>query len=431
MQGGAPHVRAAWRTAGIAPALGTMILVACVGAQAPARVAATTVTRGATTSVGAPRVVSLRADLLADARSRVRAGDPALAPAYAKLLRDAKKAMAAPLVSVTDKHTLLPPSGDKHDYYSLSPYWWPDPSKPDGLPYIRRDGETNPESKADLDQPRVAALGSAVETLSLAWYFSGDEAYARRAAQQLRTWFIDPATRMNPHLRYAQLVRGNPDERGSGIVDTRMFIDATDGASLLAGSASWSAADEAALKQWFAQYLAWLRTSPNGQHEHAAPNNHGSWYALQTAALALYTGDSALARSIALEAKPRIGWQIAPDGVQKIEMERTRSYHYSNFNIQALSRLAEVGRQVGVDLWSYTDSSGGSLRAAVAHVAPYVVNQKAWPGQQLDEVDSDLLFMNMRRAHAALGDASSAAAIEALRAAHPDDRSALLYPDTK
>ena len=42
--------------------------------------------------------------------------------------------------SVMDKQH-VPPSGDKHDYMSLGPYWWPDPDKPDGLPYIRRDGE--------------------------------------------------------------------------------------------------------------------------------------------------------------------------------------------------------------------------------------------------------------------------------------------------
>ena len=28
---------------------------------------------------------------------------------------------------------------------SVGPYWWPDPSKPDGLPYIRKDGHKNPE----------------------------------------------------------------------------------------------------------------------------------------------------------------------------------------------------------------------------------------------------------------------------------------------
>jgi hypothetical protein len=47
--------------------------------------------------------------------------------------------------------TKTPPSGDKHGYLSEALYWWPDPSKQDGMPYIRRDGETIPtRSGADF-----------------------------------------------------------------------------------------------------------------------------------------------------------------------------------------------------------------------------------------------------------------------------------------
>src|SRR5687767_1106958 len=230
-------------------------------------------------------VPGLRVEALALAKLRIAARDPQIFPAYLKLIADANAALRAPLVFATQK-TTLPPSNDKHDYFSLSPYWWPDPAKPDGLPYIRRDGETNPESKRDLDQPRVAAMGANVHALALAWYFSGKPQYAQRAAQQLRAWFLDPATRMNPHLRFAQLVRGNPAERGSGIIDTRWFIEAVDAASLLRGSPAWSAEDQRGMEQWCAAYAKWLRESPNGAHEQKARNNHGSWFAAQTAALA-------------------------------------------------------------------------------------------------------------------------------------------------
>jgi hypothetical protein len=376
--------------------------------------------------------VTYRPEAVAAARARVRAGDTALKPALDRLLRDAEKALAAPLVAVTDKKTLLPPSNDAHDYFSLSPYWWPDPSKPDGLPYIRRDGETNPESKRDLDQPRVAAMGANAQTLALAWYFTGDERYAERSAAQLRRWFLDPATRMTPHLRFAQLVRGNPNERGSGIIDTRWFIEATDAARLLAGSRSWTAADDRALRAWFAAYLQWLRESPNGKHEHAAKNNHGSWYAAQTAAYALFTGDTAAARAIVAEARPRVGWQITPDGQQPIELERTRSMHYSAFNAEALARVAEIGRRVGGDLWSYQAPEGGSLRKALDHLARYAPEPARWPGQQIDAVELDLLVIQFRRANAALGGAPAPYA-DVLRRLPADlvgkDRSALLYPD--
>jgi hypothetical protein len=385
---------------------------------------------GAGRSDALPRVFVLRAEELARARARIRAGDPLVIPAFEKLKQDAAAAMRAPLVAVTHKSTLLPPSGNKHDYFSLSPYWWPDPSKPDGLPYIRRDGQTNPESKRDLDQPRVATLGWNLQTLVLAYYFTGDEAYARRAAEQLRIWFLDTATRMTPHLRFAQLVRGIDRERGSGIIDTRWFIETVDAVGLIESSPAWSADDTRRMQEWFRSYLNWLRTSPNGAHEHRARNNHGSWFAAQTASYALFIGDTAAARQIVAEAKERIGWQIRPDGQQPIELERTRSMHYSAFNIEALSRVAEMGRHVDVDLWNYEAPEGGSLRKAIDHVARYLKNPSEWPGQQIDAVTPDAGIIHLRRAYKVYGDRKY---LDLLRALPQDivrqDRSAVLYPD--
>jgi hypothetical protein len=235
---------------------------------------------------------------------------------------------------------------------------------------------------------------------------------------------------MSPHLRFAQLVRGDPRERGSGIIDTRWFIEAVDGAGLLAGSRAWTAADGRALRDWFAAYLKWLRESPNGKHEYAAKNNHGSWYAAQTAAYALFTGDTALARTIVAEIPARIGAQITAAGEQPIELERTRSMHYAGFNTEALARLAEMGRHVGVDLWRYEAPEGGSLRRALDHLARYAPEPAKWPGRQIDPVELDLLVIQFRRAQTAWGDATYAPTLRRLPAELVRrDRSALLYPD--
>ena len=387
---------------------------------------------GATAAVAAvapPSLIVMRADALERARRLVAARDSSVMPAYEELLDDAGDALAAPLVAVTDKRRLLPPSNDPHDYFSLSPYWWPDPAKADGLPYIRRDGETNPESKRDLDQPRVATLGSRVRILALAWYLTGDERYARRGAEQLRTWFLDPATRMNPHLRFAQLVRGIDRERGSGIIDTRWFIEVVDAASLLRGSAAWTDADQAGLRAWMRDYLTWLRTSPNGAHEQRARNNHGSWFAAQTAALALYAGDTALTREIVEGARARIGAQIQPDGTQPIELERTRSFHYAGFNLEALTRLAEIGRKVGVDLWSHQAPEGGSLRRAIDHVARYLPEPATWPGRQITAIEPENFLMVLRRARVAYGEPAYAEVLARMPQGDVRrDVSALIYP---
>lgn len=351
-----------------------------------------------------------------------------LAAARARLLRDAAEAAAEPMVAVTDKATHTPPSGDKHDYLSLSPYWWPDSTKPDGLPYIRRDGVTNPESKRDLDQPRLAKMADRVQTFTLAWWVSGDAKWATLAAQQVRTWFIDPATRMNPNLTYAQLIRGRTEERGTGIIDGRGVIEVTDMIGVLRQSPAWSAADDAALREWFRAYHGWLTTSSHGQKEHAAKNNHGSWYAAHASAVALFVGDTARVRTLANETKARIGWQIKPDGNQPEELARTRSMHYTNFNAEALSRVAEIANRVGVDLWHFTAPEGGSLAKTIGLLAQYAGRESSWPGQQIDAMSRTDLLRTLARARLALGDKALDDAIGRLPAdLVAKDRSTLLF----
>lgn len=374
------------------------------------------------------RTVTLRSDGLLGVQRDVKAKRPEVRKAYERLLRDAEKLAALPVVAVTDKRTLVAPSGDSHDYFSLSPYWWPDSTKKDGLPYIRRDGVTNPESKADLDQPRMAQLGERMQVFALAWWLSGDPKYAELALTQLRTWFVDPATRMTPHLRYAQHVRGNDAERGSGIIDSRNLIDVADAVGLLERAPGWTAADDVAVRQWFRAYLTWLMESTNGASERKAKNNHGSWFAAQTSVYALFVGDTVLARQIVRDVEARIGWQIAADGRQAEEMARTRSLHYTNFNVEALSRIAEVGRTVGVDLWHYVAPTGGSLTASFTLMAPFVADKNGWPGEQLDAVSARDLMQSFRRARVALNDAALEKTLSKLPADVVEkDRSLLLF----
>ena len=100
---------------------------------------------------GEPAVFALDRESLAKNRSRVAAKDPAIMIAYKQLLKEADKALQFGPVSVMEKKA-LPPSGDRHDYMSLAPYHWPDPAKADGLPYIRKDGQTNTEVKEYNDK---------------------------------------------------------------------------------------------------------------------------------------------------------------------------------------------------------------------------------------------------------------------------------------
>ena len=330
-----------------------------------------------------PRVYTISPQGLATTQARVRGSDKSLKPAVDRLRREADKALKAGPFSVMDKPR-MPPSGDKHDYLSLAPYSWPNPETKDGLPYINRDGQVNPESEKGTDSPVLGHMASTVQTLALAYYLMGDEAYARQATKLLRVWFLDPATRMNPHLEYSQAIPGRNGGRGAGIIEFHVLVDVLDAAGLLEYSSQWTAGDRQAMRAWCAAYLHWLRTSPFGQKEAAARNNHGTWYDVQVAALALYVGQEEVAREVLRQSKQRrIAAQIEPDGSQPRELGRTRSFHYSLFNLQALFTLANLGERVGVGLWHYQSADGRSLRKALDYVAPYADARKPWPHAEM------------------------------------------------
>ena len=384
----------------------------------------------ASSTAAPPRVYALDAEGLTRAKRRIESGDQRLQPAYDRLVREAGAALQVPAASVMDKRR-IPPSGDKHDYVSMGPHWWPNPAKPGGLPYVRRDGERNPEIRNDYDAPRLAAVTGAVTTLALAYYFTDDETYARRATLLLRTWFLDPATRMNPHLRYGQGIPGITQGRAAGIIETRGFVGVVDAIGMLERSPGWTAADDRGMAQWFSTYLGWLRSSPIGKQERNAHNNHGTWYDAQVAALALFTGDTALARSTLAAARTRrIGAQVTADGRQPYELARTRSLAYSAMNLEGLCRLAELARHVGVDLWSYRSPRGGSIRKALDYLAPYADARRKWPGRQITPTEPDFLVLPLEQARLAYGDARYGALLRQI----PEDavrshRAQLLYPE--
>ncbi|MEU9916301.1 alginate lyase family protein [Streptomyces sp. NPDC051001] len=346
-----------------------------------------------TSAHSAPRVphtVVLDGARMQQTKLRLDRGDRQLRRTVAALTARADRWLDQGPWTVVDKPRPAP-GGDVHDYLSQAPYWWPSQApttdNPWGCPYVQRDGERNPEVDSGTDRQDVEKTFDSAYDLSLAWYYTGDRRYAEKAGQVLRTWFLDPDTRMNPNLDHAQFIPCKYDGRAIGIIDfSQSYTAVLDAIALLeTGAPGWSRTDRTAMTRWNADFLDWLAHSEFGTQEAAATNNHGTFYDLLLAGLAYATGDKGLARRTVLDARARrIAPQIAADGSQPQELARTRSWHYSTFDLVAYTRLAGIGRHVGVDLWAYRGPDGQSLFNAVDYLLPAATATAPWPHPELD-----------------------------------------------
>lgn len=310
-------------------------------------------------------------------REKLRGGDGALVKDYALLLKKADETLVRPAESVIGGD--VPPSGDRHDFFSIGKYAWPNPKTPDGMPYVRLDCKINPESRGDrYDLGRLDKMFTRVGVLTRAWFYSGDEKYAAKSAEVLKVWFINPETRMNPNFNFAAATPGVCDGMSAGIIFGSRFVSLVDCAKLLTLSKSWSAQDAAALKLWFGEYKKWLLESEFGTAEAKMRNNHGTWYYAQVAAISLYVGDKSDAEKAAQAGKKCVADQVAKDGSFPRETRRMWALSYSVYSLRAFAALSACSERAGVDLWHYKTEDGRGLQLAYEFLSPYISGDKEW-----------------------------------------------------
>jgi hypothetical protein len=308
-----------------------------------------------------------------------------------RILHAADGYLSAPPITITAASS--PRSkGGKHDYFSEGDYWWPDPKNPSG-PYIRRDGFSNPQNFNDHREALIR-LSLIVPALTAAWMITQDRRYASQAAVHLRAWFLNPETKMNPSLEFAQAIWGVTPGRGTGIIDTLHLIEVVQAARHLESANAMTAAEFAGLREWFTQYMLWMVTSKNGQEEEEAKNNHGTCWVAQVAAFAKFVGDEAVLGVCRSRYRSHLlPDQLAPDGSFPLELARTKPYSYSLFDLDVLAIVCIIASSAstpGDNLWEFALPNGNTYKKAVDFMFPYIQDKSKWPYPKDVEYFDDL-----------------------------------------
>jgi hypothetical protein len=295
-----------------------------------------------------------------------------------RILKSADAALRQPAITITAFPAKLS-EGGIHDFYSNGDYWWPNPQTTNGLPYVQRDGQTNPENFVAHRQA-IRQLSDAVAALGAAYKITGRDEYARKAAALLQVFFLDPATRMNPNLQYAQAIPGVTPGRGTGIIDTLHLVEIPKAVEVMAASPMFPPEVLSGLKKWFSDYVDWMTTSKNGHDEAEAHNNHAVAFWLQVAVFAQFTGDEKnLAECRRRFTEVFIPRQMANDGCFPAELHRTKPYGYSIFQLDNMVTLCQVLSTRDHDLWQFTLPDGRNIQKAVEFMYPYLADKSKWP----------------------------------------------------
>ena len=266
-------------------------------------------------------------------------------------------------------------AGTPHDFYSEGDYWWPNPEDPDG-PYTRRDGQTNPENFV-AHRLAMRDLSRWVASLTAAYQLTKDQKYADKALEHLKAWFIESSTKMNPNLLYAQAIKGRVTGRGIGIIDTIHLIEVVKSILVLQELGYLKKEDFAGFKDWFNQYVTWLTTHEYGLDEKDHGNNHSTWWAAQVAAFADLAERPTIMEDCRNQYKKLLTAQMDKNGGFPDELERTKPYNYSLFNIEGYVALAEIASTPSDNLWNY-ETENGTLKKAIDFMLPGIQDKSKW-----------------------------------------------------
>lgn len=269
-------------------------------------------------------------------------------------------------------------AGGPNDFYSEGDYWWPDPENQEG-PYIRRDGQTNPENFV-AHRLAMIRFSRIVGMQTSAWLLTGNQKFADAVGNHLEAWFVNSETRMNPSLNYAQAIKGRVTGRGIGIIDAIHLIEVARSVEILEQNKALPESLVSPVKAWFSEFVTWLTTHPYGIDEMNTKNNHATCWVMQVGAFARLTGNEEVLELCRTRFKEvLLPSQMGEDGSFPLELERTKPYGYSLFNLDAFMTAAEILSDENHNLYQYSTPEGKKLELGAEFLFPYVKDKSKWP----------------------------------------------------
>jgi len=294
-----------------------------------------------------------------------------------RILRLANQALQMKPPAITD-HVATNSAGGIHDFFSQADYAWPNPTNRTGLPFIGRDGESNPDTFSD-HRMAMRNMKDAVAALAAAYVLTGDDQYARKAAEFIKVFFLDKKTRMNPSLPYAQAVLGSSSGNAYGVIDTLHLAELPVAVRFLEKSPAFPPAVDRGLKKWFSDYSAWILTSTNGVKEMNNANNHSIACFVQLASFAKFTGDEKLLDLCRARFKEvLLPGQMTNNGSFPRELARTKPYGYSIFQADNVATLCVLLSTTNEDFWKLHLPDGRTPKNAVDFIYPYLADKNQW-----------------------------------------------------
>lgn len=295
----------------------------------------------------------------------------------ARIVKLANEAMKLKPPAVTD-FIATNSAGGPHDFFSQADYFWPNPTNKNGLPYVGRDGETNPDN---FEHHRMAMrhMKDAVAALAAAYALTGDDKYVPKATELLRVFFLDEKTKMNPSLKFAQAELGISPGNAIGIIDTLHLAELPMAIRVLERSSKLNPSVDAGLKKWFVDYIDWMTTSTNGIREMNAKNNHSIAYFVQLASFARFVDDEKnleLCRERFKEVL--LPKQMTNDGSFPLELKRTKPYGYSIFQADNVAILCVLLSTPDDDLWKFKLPDGNTALKTTEFIYPYLEDKNKW-----------------------------------------------------